>query len=59
MEKLTLIILIVFVLAAFNTTIEILLKFLDKEIGSFIYPILWINALAIFYAVLPDRVGFV
>uniref|UniRef100_A0A6C0KE87 Holin n=1 Tax=viral metagenome TaxID=1070528 RepID=A0A6C0KE87_9ZZZZ len=46
-----------FGLLVFNIIIPIIMNFLSVSASDYVNIVLWINAIAIFYSILPDRVG--
>lgn len=46
-----------FGLLIFNIVVPIIMKFFSISASNYVNIVLWINAIAIFYSILPDRVG--
>ena len=56
-EKGTFALITIIVLAFINMAVQTIATFFDISSEYYTYPLLWLNALAIFNAILPDRVG--
>ena len=58
-EKSTLIIIVFLFALLLNGALTAIFAFLDVKTETYIPPLLWFNALAIFFAILPERTGTV
>tara|TARA_B000000557_G_scaffold264743_1_gene271421 strand:- start:4283 stop:4480 length:198 start_codon:yes stop_codon:yes gene_type:complete len=58
-EKSTLIAIVFLFALLINGALTAIFAFLDIKTDTYIPPLLWFNALAIFFAILPERTGTV